>query len=171
MADALVRPAVDGDAAVLARLQLDVWQQAYAELLPAAALFADPVQQAEVWAARIDSGGVLLAFEGSVPVGLAATDPDLDLDLDGNGEVELLHVLPRWSRRGHGGRLLASAARQLRGLGATRGHWWAPAGDESVQQFLLGVSWAPDGGRRALDTGEGTLTEVRYSGNLDLVLI
>ena len=169
MADALVRPAGDGDAPVLARLQLDVWQQAYADLLPTAALFADPVQQAEVWAARVRSGGVLMAFEGTVPVGLAATDPDLDPA--GVGEVELLHVLPRWSRRGHGGRLLASAARQLRNVGAIRGQWWAPATDASVQQFLLGAGWAPDGGRRVLDTGEGSLTEVRYSGNLDLVLI
>lgn len=169
MADALVRPAGDGDAAVLARLQLDVWQQAYAELLPAAALFTDPVRQAEVWAARIGVGGVLLAFEGAVPVGLAATD--VELDPNGAGEIELLHVLPRWSRRGHGGRLLASAARSLRNLGATRGQWWAPASDESVQQFLLGAGWAPDGGRRVLDTGESTLAEVRYSGNLDLVVI
>jgi GNAT superfamily N-acetyltransferase len=169
VADALVRPATDGDAAVLARLQLDVWQQAYADLLPAAALFADPVRQAEVWAARIDAGGVLLAFERAVPVGLAATDPELDES--GAGEIEVLHVLPRWSRRRHGGRLLASAARQLRSLGATRGQWWAPATDASVQQFLLGAGWAPDGARRALDTGEGTLTEIRYAGGLDLVLI
>ena len=169
MADALVRPAGDGDAAVLARLQLDVWQQAYAELLPSAALFADPVRQAEVWATRVRAGGVLVAFEGAVPVGLAATDPGLDPG--GVGEIELLHVLPRWSRRGHGGRLLASAARQLRDLGAARGQWWAPATDASVQQFLLGAAWAPDGARRVLDTGEGTLAEVRYSGSLDLVLV
>lgn len=169
MADALVRPAGNGDAAVLARLQLDVWQQAYADLLPAAALFTDPERQAEVWAARIGVGGVLLAFEGAVPVGLAATD--VELDEQGAGEIEVLHVLPRWSRRGHGGRLLASAARSLRNLGATRGQWWAPANDESVQQFLLGAAWAPDGGRRVLDTGEGTLAEIRYSGNLDLVVI
>jgi hypothetical protein len=40
-----------------------------------------------------------------------------------------------------------------------------------VQQFLLGVGWAPDGRRRVLDTGEGTFAEVRYSGDLDLMLI
>jgi GNAT superfamily N-acetyltransferase len=169
MADALVRPADDGDAAAAARLQLDIWQQAYAELLPAAVLFTDPIQHAEVWASRITSGGVLLAFEGAAPVGLAATGPELDEA--GAGEIELLHVLPRWSRRGHGGRLLAAAAAQLRRLGAARGQWWAPASDASVQQFLLGAGWAPDGGRRVLDTGEGTLAEVRYSGDLDLVLI
>ena len=170
MADALVRPAGPDDAPTLARLQLSVWQQVYSELLPAAALFADPDQQAEVWAARVDSGGpVLIAYEGPEPVGLAAVDAQLDDD--DYGELELLHVLPRWARRGHGGRLLGAAAARLRGLGAARGRWWAPETDESVQQFLLGVGWAPDGARRVLDTGEGTFAEIRYGGNLDLVLI
>ena len=80
-------------------------------------------------------------------------------------------MLPRWSRRGHGGRLLGAAAAQLRGLGATWGVWWAPETDESVQQFLLGARWAPDGARRVLDTGESTFAEIRYAGNLDLLLV
>ena len=48
MADALVRPATTADAPALARLQLDIWQQAYAGLLPTAVLFTDPDQQAQV---------------------------------------------------------------------------------------------------------------------------
>ena len=60
---------------------------------------------------------------------------------------------------------------QLRGLGAASGAWWAPEADESIQQFLLGVRWAPDGPRRVLDTGEGTFTEIRYAGSLDLLLV
>ncbi len=170
MADALVRPASTADASLLARLQLDVWQQAYAELLPTAVLFADPDGQTQIWAGRVSApGSVLIAFEGAVPVGLAAVDAEPDPD--GFGLLELLHVLPRWSRRGHGGRLMGAAAAHLRQLGATHGRWWAPSTDESVQQFLLGVGWGPDGGQRVLDTGEGTLTEVRYAGNLDLMLI
>ncbi len=170
MADALVRPATPDDAPTLARLQLGVWQQAYADLLPAATLLADPDRQAQVWAGRVGApGSVLIAFEGPEPVGLAATDGELDED--GYGQLELLHVLPRWSRRGHGGRLIGAAAARLRGLGGTRARWWAPETDESVPQFLLGVGWAPDGGRRVLDTGEGTFAEVRYAGSLDLVLI
>ncbi len=169
MADALVRPADPDDAGTLARLQLGVWQQAYSELLPASALFADPDRQSEIWSARLAAGGlVLLAFEGAEPVGLAATEPEL---ADGIGQLELLHVLPRFARRGHGGRLLGAAAGQLRGLGATQGAWWAPQTDESVQQFLLGVRWAPDGAGRVLDTGEGTFTEIRYTGGLDLLLV
>jgi GNAT superfamily N-acetyltransferase len=169
VADALVRPAQADDARTLARLQLAVWQQAYSELLPAAALLADPDRQTELWSARLAAGGlVLLAFEGPEPVGLAATEPDLD---DGVGQIELMHVLPRFARRGHGGRLLGAAAGQLRGLGAASGAWWAPEADESIQQFLLGVRWAPDGPRRVLDTGEGTFTEIRYAGSLDLLLV
>ncbi len=170
MADALVRPAGPEDALTLARLQIGVWQQAYSELLPASALLADPDRQAEVWAARVAAGGqVLLAFEGREAVGLAAAEDEPDDE--GRAQLELLHVLPRWSRRGHGGRLLGAAAAHLRGRGMDRGTWWAPEPDESVQQFLLGVGWAPDGGRRVLDTGEGTLTEIRYAGKLDLVLL
>ena len=170
MADALVRPAGPEDVSTLARLQLSVWQQAYSDLLPASALFADPDAQAEVWATRLSAGGaVLLAFEGTEPVGLATTDPDLD-ERDA-AQLELMHVLPRWSRRGHGGRLLGAAAAELRKTGAARATWWAPETDESVQQFLLGVGWNADGARRVLDTGEGTFTEIRYSGNLDLILL
>ena len=170
MADALVRPAGPDDAPLLARLQLSVWQQAYSEILPSSALLADPDRQSQIWAARLaDAGAVLVAFEGTEPVGLAAVDGALDED--GHGLIELLHVLPRWSRRGHGGRLMGAAAAHLRALGATRGRWWAPESDESVQQFLLGVGWAADGARRLLDTGEGTLAELRYAGGLDLVVV
>ncbi len=169
MADALVRPAGLDDAPTLARLQLDVWQQAYSELLPTAALFADPDQQSQIWENRVRAAGVLIAFEGLRPVGLAATDTELDDD--GAGQLELLHVLPRWSRRGHGGRLLGAAAADLRKLGALRGRWWAPESDPSVPQFLLGAGWAADGGRRVLDTGESTFAELRYAGNLDLLVV
>lgn len=184
MAVAVVRQAVESDAGVVAGLQLAVWQQVYAELLPAAVLLADPEVRAAAWAARIGGGApVLLASEGAEPVGLAAVadpDPDPDDNAGDNpaghtavgrvGEIETLLVLPRWARRGHGGRLLAEAAAGLRRRGAESARWWAPEADRSVERFLAGVSWFPDGGRRVLDTGEGSLAEVRYAGPLDLVL-
>jgi GNAT superfamily N-acetyltransferase len=170
MADALVRPAGPDDGPTLGRLQLDVWQQAYSDLLPAAALLADPDEQGRIWAERVTHGGpVLMAFEGPQPVGLAALEGTVDDD--GYGQLELLHVLPRWSRRGHGGRLLAAAGSEMRKLGTSSGRWWAPETDLSVRQFLLGVGWSPDSARRVLDTGEGTFAEIRYSGALDLILV
>ena len=190
MAVAVVRRAEESEAGVVAGLQLAVWQQVYSELLPAAVLLADPDARAAAWAARIGGGGpVLIAVEGIDPVGLAAvadpaddpgdTDTSTEISTERGtettgggriGEIETLLVLPRWARRGHGGRLLAEAARALRDGGAASGRWWAPESDRSVERFLTGVSWFPDGARRVLDTGEGSLAEVRYAGPLDLVL-
>jgi GNAT superfamily N-acetyltransferase len=170
MALAEVREAGVDDAAVLGGLQLEFWRQAYAGLLPAVLLGRSEADQAQAWRSRLQVGGTaLLATEGGAPVGFALLDPEPDTD--GVGEIQALGVLPRWSRRGHGGRLLGTAALQLRRAGATTGRYWAPVADEATAAFLTAAGWSPDGSRRVLDTGEGTLAEQSYSGTLDLVLL
>jgi GNAT superfamily N-acetyltransferase len=170
MALAEVREAGMDDAAVLGGLQLEFWRQAYAGLLPAVLLDRSDSDQADAWRSRLQVGGTaLLATEGGAPVGFALLDPQPDSE--GIGEIEALGVLLRWSRRGHGGRLLATAALHLRRVGATSGRYWAPLADEATAAFLTAAGWSPDGSRRILDTGEGTLTEQSYTGTLDLVLV
>lgn len=174
MASSSVRPANLEDAAVIASLQLLVWQQAFATVLPAAALATDPAVHTRSWAARIDGGGpVLLATEGTEPVGFAAVAAEADWQdlLDPVGEIEVLHVVPRWGRRGHGGRLLAAAAAALRTTGARTGRWWVPAPDRATARFLAAAGWAEDGVRRELDTGAAPIVEQRWSGSLDLVAV
>lgn len=173
MADATIRLALESDADTLALLQISWWRAAYATVLPADVLGVEPVVLARSWSPRILQGTVLLAVEGTEPVGFAAVDPTVTVQPDGAavGSVDVLGVLPRWSRRGHGGRLIATAAGLLRDRGATAGSWWVPEHDVTVSAFLTGVGWAPAGERRILDTGEGTLAEIRYQGSLDLVLI
>ena len=165
-----VRQAGVDDAAALGGLQLEFWRQTYADLLPAALLDRSDSGQAQAWRMRLQVGGTaLLATEGGTPVGFALFDPQPGPD--GIGEIQALGVLPRWSRRGHGGRLLGTAALHLRRAGATTGRYWAPVADEATAAFLTAVGWSPDGIRRVLDTGEGTLVEQSYSGTLDLVLV
>ena len=86
------------------------------------------------------------------------------------GEVGALLVEPRWGRRGHGGRLLAAAAEALRERGARYGLAWVPEKDDASRRFYARAGWEPDGTVRGLDTGEGVLREVRYTGSLDLAL-
>jgi hypothetical protein len=62
------------------------------------------------------------------------------------------------------------AARILHDAGAELGALWAVEADESIAQFLTGAGWAPSGKRRVLDTGEGRLIEIEYSGTVDLSL-
>jgi len=165
-----VREAGVDDAAVLGGLQLEFWRQAYASLLPAALLDRSDADQADAWRARLQIGGTaLLATEGGAAVGFGLLDPVPDAD--GVGEIQALGVLPRWTRRGHGGRLLGTAALHLRRAGAATGRYWVPVADEATAAFMIAVGWSPAGTRRVLDTGEGTLAEQRYAGRLDLILV
>ncbi|GAA2001350.1 GNAT family N-acetyltransferase [Nakamurella flavida] len=168
MALATVRAAGRADAVALSDLQIEIWRTAFADLLPAAllsGLAADPSPHRQAWRDKIDAGDVvLLALEGATPVGLATgrTDP---ADPD-TGEIEVLGVLPRWGRRGHGGRLLAETGRLLAGRGAVRGRWWIPARDVVSATFLAAAGWTADGTTRALDADGRPLVEVRYGGGL-----
>jgi len=174
VADSTVRRATAADAATIAEVQIQVWQQAFAELLPTSVVFTDPVQHAASWDARIRQGGpVLLALEGDAPVGFAAVSSELDEKnlLAPLGEIEVLYVVPRWGRRGHGGRLLAAAAAELRRIGATSARWWIPESDTASTAFLARAGWSADGVRRELDTGAEPIFEVRFSGTVDLVAV
>ena len=174
MAASTVRRATAADAGTVAELQIQVWQQAFADLLPAAVVMADPTLHATSWDARLRQGGpVLLAFEGQNPVGFAAVSGEVDERnlLAPLGEIELLYVVPRWGRRGHGGRLLAAAAAELRRLGASGATWWVPQTDRASARFLASAGWSDDGLRRELDTGAEPIFEIRYSGSVDQVAV
>lgn len=174
MAESLVRRATAADSATVAGLQIQVWQQAFADSLPADVVLIDPVRHAATWGERIRQGGpVLLATEGTEAVGFAAVSDEVD---DANllapiGEIEVLYVVPRWGRRGHGGRLLASAAAELRRRSATTARWWIPESDKATTRFLTAAGWGPDGVRRELDTGGEPLFEIRFSGSTELIAV
>lgn len=168
MARARVRPALSDDALLLATLQRTWWRDAYGSLLPANVLDMDELALAESWTMQLVGARALIAEESTHPVGFALIDPQIGAD--GLGRIELLAVVPRWARRGHGGRLMAEAARLLHDAGAETGAIWAVESDETMASFFAGVGWSPSGLRRVLDTGEGRLTEIQYSGSLHLHL-
>lgn len=183
MARAWVRAATAQDVATLAALHRRTWRAAYHELLPPGTLDAlDSPEVRQAWSDAVDSGAtVLLAAEGDHPVGfvvagpapegeVAAADGALPADAARTALVSTLLVEPRWGRRGHGGRLLASAAARLREAGATRGIAWVAAADSASLGFYRRTGWEPDGTVRSLDAGGRVLREVRLTGTLDLQL-
>lgn len=181
---ASVRPATHDDVPDLVRIQLDTWRTAYAGLLPPEILDGiDPDEAGRAWTAALTDGPARLfvATEGEWTVGFCAAGPAPDDELAGpDGSlpddastvimVGTLLVEPRWGRRGHGGRLLASAAQALRAAGGTRGIAWIPEADEASRRFYAGANWLPDGTARTLDAGGRPLREVRLTGTLDLHL-
>jgi L-amino acid N-acyltransferase YncA len=174
MALATVRRAVDADVDALVRIQSDTWRAAYTDLVPAEALaqLTSPEARA-AWRAAVGAGGghhVFVAAEGDWTVGFCAAAYYGGENGTAIAEVSTLLVEPRWGRRGHGGRLLAAAAEALREHGAAVGWAWVPEADMASRTFYAHAGWEADGAVRGLDTGAGTLREVRVSGALDLRL-
>jgi GNAT superfamily N-acetyltransferase len=181
---ASVRPAVSADLSQIARIQLDTWQVAYADLLPPDVLAGlDVGEAAAAWEEALDSGSARLfvAMEGDWTVGFCAVGPAQESDIaDAAGAlpadastvalVGALLVEPRWGRRGHGGRLLATAAGALRADGRTRGVAWIPETDQASRKFYARAGWYAEGTARTLDAGGRPLREIRLSGTLDLTL-
>ena len=174
MAVATVRRAVEADVDALVRIQSDTWRAAYARLVPAAAIaeLTGPAARG-AWHEAVTAGGgyhVFVASEGEWTVGFCAAAHHGGANGTAIDEVSALRVEPRWGRRGHGGRLLAAAADALRGHGAEVGWAWVPEADAASRAFYARAGWEADGAVRGLDTGAGTLREVRLSGPLDLEL-
>src|SRR6266545_7411795 len=145
MADAAVRPAQSADAEEIARIQLSTWRTAYEAILPPDIL-AGLTEEAAAgqWRHTIEHGPatVFVATEGEWLVGFGAAGAapkDESADAQGNPPedakavalVSTLLVEPRWGRRGHGGRILATAAQTLRANGLTRGIAWVPEADDA----------------------------------------
>lgn len=181
MAIAEVRAAAAADVGEIVRIQAGTWTVAYAELVPPSAIeLLDSPAARQAWTAAVAEGEghvVLVATEGEATVGFCAAAPatapesaEPALGAAVWGEIGVLLVEPRWGRRGHGGRLLATAAQALRAVGARYGLAWVPESDEASRRFYARTGWEPDGALRALDTGAGTLREIRVTGSLDLPL-
>jgi GNAT superfamily N-acetyltransferase len=177
MADVSVRPARPEDAAEIARIQVDTWRTAYADILPGPVLAElSSAEATTVWEAAIATPPtprhrVLVAQEQHRPVGFAALGPADDLeaeDPDPDTTVALAPILvePRWGRRGHGSRLLAAVVEHARADGMSRAVAWIPEGDTRTRAFLISAGWAPDGLARALDTGAGEFREIRLQTSL-----
>lgn len=175
MADVSVRPARADDAVEIARIQIDTWRTAYAEILPSVVLEAlDADSVAATWRSAITAPPsprhrVLMAMEQQWQVGFIALGPVEDAeesDPDSTAAIAPLLVEPRWGRRGHGSRLLAAATDLAREDGTTRLVAWIPERDTASSAFLTSAGWAPDGVARALDTGAGELREIRLHTSL-----
>ncbi|ALE74448.1 GCN5 family acetyltransferase [Pseudonocardia sp. EC080610-09] len=174
MATASVRPATDDDVDAVVGIQDRTWRTAYAGLLPEEA-FASLTSHAarSHWRDAVHAGDdfhLFVAVEGAEAVGFCAAARYAGADGLSIAEISALLVEPRWGRRGHGGRLLAAAAAALRGSGSGSGRAWLPEADAASRGFYARAGWQPDGAVRTLDTGTGTLREIRVGGTLDLHL-
>lgn len=166
MADVSVRPADPADAAAVARVQLAAWREAYADLLPSEALTLDPDDLAAAWGQSVTAPPsprhrLLVAVEAGEVVGLAASEP-AEVGAEVGAELTALLVEPRWSRRGHGSRLLAASVDLWREDGVDLGITWVFEADTVMGAFLESAGWGPDTLGRALETDASVVRQRRW---------
>ena len=170
MADVSVRVGWADDAPAIAQVQLAVWRESYAGVLPAEVLDVDPDVAARAWRQSLGRPAdarqrVLVALERNRVVGFTLTQPATDPDCDPvrDGEVGELTVAPADRGQGHGSRLVQAAVDTLKADGFGRAVHWASAGDDGLRAFLTASGWEADGAHRELDLGGSgsTLKQVR----------
>lgn len=162
-ADVSVRPAIPGDDAAVADVQVSAWHTSHGALLGAEVLETlDRERIRRQWEAAITAPpgpgyAVLVACERADVVGFAAVAPSV---------LVALEVLPAAQRSGHGSRLLSAAVDRLRADGAQEISTWVLDDDPAREQFLAGAGLGPDGRSRSLATGVREVRESRWSATL-----
>ena len=179
MADTHVRESRQDDAAELGRIQAATWQQAYASIVPPAALAVMTEENAAAaWHSAIaspPSGGhrLFTAYErsstGETTVGFIALAPPAEDEEDlsaPTAEIVTLLVEPRWGRRGHGSRLLSAAVDIARAGGARHMICWVIARDTATANFLRSAGWERDGWTRTLDAAGQPIDQHRFATDI-----
>mgnify|MGYP005813275685 CR=1 FL=1 len=164
-ADVSVRPAVPGDEAAIAAVQLGAWRASYTDTLGEGALaMLDEAAVVARWRAAIVSPPartfhVLVAMAGHRLVGFVSIAPvpapPNAADQTPGGILLALEVMPDQQRAGHGSRLLAAAVDTLRTDGADQVITWVADGDDARVRFLETAGLSPDGATRELASGPG----------------
>ncbi len=153
------RPTLD-ELEEMGRVHVQVWQEAYAELMPEAYLAAlDPTVGPARWRERIaqpSGGGWWLARDDDGIVGMATAGPGRDDEAPAPLELYAINVLRRAYGTGVAGDLMAAA------LGDRAAYLWVLDGNDRALAFYRRHGFHDEGGRKPEpDTGVLEIRMVR----------
>ena len=149
----LAPPRVE-DAEALADLHLDVWEEAYADLMPPSVFTERRARRAErvqSWRTIITTGSSdnLLAWSGEELVGFSSTGPGRDEAGEGLPPLELMGLYVRASAYGTGvGHALLEAA-----IGSADAYLWVLDGNARAIRFYERQRFRFDGVTKPDDVG------------------
>ena len=168
----LVRLAVPGDAAAIARVHVESWHAAYAGLMPAAVLDAFTVEAREPrWRAILTRDApaerTLVIAPGGFVAGFASTGPSRDEDAaPGAAELYALYLAPGSWGTGLGRALLAAAIGDLLARGHASMTLWVLDGNARARRFYEAAGMRADGAVKVeVEQGAG-LPHARYRTTL-----
>lgn len=170
----IIRQARTEDAAAIAGVHVQSWQQAYRQLIPAdylTSLDATLDHRARLWRESLEKGEpqVYVALDAEQVVGWIAFAPSRDVDARprSTGEVQALYVLAEHWGSGVGRSLWLTARQALfeQGFGAVT--LWVLRRNDQALRFYRNAGFSPEEASvRTISRGGWTLEEVRCRCNL-----
>lgn len=160
-----VRPAEPRDAAGIARVHVQTWQQAYAGIVPDSYLAAlDVERRTEVWERDLSPASRIRAWvatSGDDVVGFISLGPALDEDAE-RGQLQIYAIYLDHGMWGSGAArdLLRTAMEEVPPRVPVT--LWVFADSERARHFYRRHGFQPDGTERTEDVGGAALLEVRY---------
>jgi ribosomal protein S18 acetylase RimI-like enzyme len=135
-----IRSAENRDSAAIARIHVEAWRDAYADLLPANYLAQlDPKIEAARWARSLGLGPndrTLVAQADDAVIGYASIGGARGRGSDA-GEIYALYVETDWREQGVGRALVETAFARFRQRGLTTAFIWCLEGNTAARGFYM----------------------------------
>jgi ribosomal protein S18 acetylase RimI-like enzyme len=136
--DVTIRSAENSDSASIARIHVEAWRDAYADLLPVDYLARlDPKIEAARWARSLGigpNGRTLVAEVADSVVGYASIGAARDRGSEA-GEIYALYVETDWREQGIGRALVETAFARFHRRGLTMAFIWCLEGNVAARGF------------------------------------
>jgi GNAT superfamily N-acetyltransferase len=133
-----VRPARLSDAAELADVYAEAWEEAYSGLIPTLVLRRMIARRGAVWWRAAIQRRVILVLEvGGAIAGYASFAPAPGRAHPGAAEIQEFYLAPVYQGIGFGVRLFSAALKRIRGRGYTRVLVRALAENDRANRFYL----------------------------------
>ncbi len=164
-----VREATSRDGEAIARVQVETWRAAYADLLPEETIAAFDVEHRQhLWSEglartpRPGSATFVAELDGSIVgfTSLGAASED-----DEAGEIYAIYVHPSCWGLGVGRTLIEWAEGSLRRSGFRTALLWVLEGNKRAERFYRAAGWGRDG-RKDEDFQGAAVVELRYRKEL-----
>lgn len=161
-----IRRAEISDASEIARIHVETWRIAYAEIVPSSYLARlDKEERAKSWANKLsdpnEEARVAVLADGSI-AGWTSFGPSRDNDDKEAGEVYAIYVDQSHWGQGTGRTLLTDAILHLGRKGYSSVSLWVLEENQRARRFYEKAGFDLDGASKSIEIDESELREFRY---------
>lgn len=157
-----IRPSRLTDAASIAKIQIDAWRQAYADIISKEFLSQmDYDEKTRRWERNLSGNQAsTIVYDGEESIlGWASYGESRDQDFQGT-EIWAIYVTPQAWGQGIGRRLVDFIHSEP--ATATSSIVWVLKENKNARRFYNSLGFIPDGKEKLIEIGGDSLPEVRY---------